>query len=314
MSVFNNGNDSPLNAKQLSDLTTEEKNDSDFDLGNAVNYYIGSGVDASGVSKYNYNFYTQNTLTAGNIAADNLFNILVRDRIPQTPLDGGTFDYSSYWFILWNSILGEIGANQPIQNFTIADLQAVNSNLAVRVHLFETDLIADTRGVVSIVDVTTGIERFRVNTQEVGPVLLRHVKRVTNGIPDPNLESDLSFGEMLEIGTCIQYAFEGIVSTTEPPLDGWNGDIVLNLYNKIAVTKQDNAPSSNLLGIPFLPWNKTVYNMYDMIQNKYLQPNAFTSQNFFTILKLIGIGLIVADLVYWARYGKLILPHLKSNQ
>jgi hypothetical protein len=216
-------------------------------------------------------------------------------------------------------------------------------NYAVRLRFFNYNVL-DSKPVITIVDCITGDEKFRVISpdsqndvkEQNNPSYLRNIKRVTNGVVDMN--TILTFGEMLKINTCINTeiinyapwdALQSAKKNTDPTkdpeeqavtqfqdavaklpfVDGNTGEIQLGQIRLFAIDTFEQS-GNYLFGLSFLPWNNGVYQIFDNEAGTYTGYSPINTSNFYTIVKLIGIGLIFFEFYEIITSGKFKRFHL----
>lgn len=329
--------DNPTNSPIISNFQN--------DVGQVLQYFVG----IYNAPQYDYSQYTSSTLTVDNLTCDSTCNAILSHQTgsypPQNEADW-SFSFEFFWKKYYNSLLNATVYQIPFYEFPLFDPHSFldgHSNLAVRMRFFEYDLV-NAPPVYSLVDVITGVERFRLfyylTDHADKPVewLNTSCKRVTNGVPDPN--TILTFSEILEINTAIpcdvvgydpwtaleQYyatnpnaagksaaqigTFETAV-LADPFVDGINGHITFGAPRLIALDKPVDALPANIFGVSWLPWNESMYYLYDQYKDEWVGIDPINTSNITTIFKLIGLGVLFYELITIFRLGK--LPRISIN-
>jgi len=209
--------------------------------------------------------------------------------------------------------------------------------LAIRLHRFDYAVGNQYLPVMSIVDVATGEEKYRrvLGTQgtdeRIDNTTINGLIPVSKGILQS--QTSKSILEQMKIGACFWIepaefpAWDKLKTATDTAItqgsinkkttnysqniiNSWIKDEVasnnflvqglivrLGEAHLIAVDKPDNEPKNYIFGISFLPWNNYAYNIYDLQNRTYVSPSPFNESNFMTLLKLIGMGFIVFELI-----------------
>ena len=290
-----------------------------------------------------YQDFNSTNLTRANIDNDKLFNKILRDEILQAPVtnadatSGLTFSANKMYYILLDSTLHSLDFLVDIMMNPTKSFYST-SNYAVRLHNFDGYANGDAHLVYSIVDVSTGVEHYRAyydhekaSTQVVASYHLRTMRRVTNGIVDK--VTPLTNSDYFNIISCIpvkisnysywdnyvaatrnqvspQDAAKAILQfqqdrATLPFKDGVLGNIDFLGPRVLAIDKPEGDQGNYIVGWKFLPFNNTVYNLFDFNKQTYIGPSPWTSENLITIIKLIALGIIGIEIIGMIARGQL---------
>lgn len=354
----------PENSQAINDIlnTTDDANTASLIL--RTPYLCSLVMQPYTTPTTSYDNFTPSSLTADMISNDKIFNQAIYSYVTGAnrydpslyPNWSAATDYfSSYWVnTLLNSTLYSVPWYDMLFDLTYT-YNAVG-HLAVRYHMFDSQ--PDTIPVLSIVDVDTGEEKFRIPRD--ADANITNVRKVINGVMQNDVE--LSFSEMMQIANVIPTAITGYApldtmynaiqllvdqqkdpsgeqsyvnnfitqSEATPFVNGTNGNIVFGtitdaVYNpsgvsngKLVVDYQEydafprliavDRPSENnqyLFGKTWLPWNNPKYIIYDNYKNSFVGVNPLSTDNFLTILKLIGLGLVFYEIITVLLSGKL---------
>jgi hypothetical protein len=311
---------------------------------NNINEWANETVSVLAIeTQSNYTNFTQKTLTAGNVAVDKSTQNIMANMTTVKQIGYSTnWSQAGYFFgqYLYKTLLNSTFYQIPwyeILESTSLQLES-NCNWAVRLRFFDYNVLY-AKPVITIVDCMTGEEKFRVVAPDSengvnetnNPSYLRYIKRVNNGIVETN--TTLTFGEMLKINTCIITNIDDYLPWTtleaakkntdptkdpdensvtvfqdavakEPFQDGVNGNITMEQIRLFALDPIDSS-GNYLFNIPFLPWNNGTYMLFDNQVGEYIGFSPFNTSNFLTIVKIIGIGIIIYELFELFRSGKL---------
>ena len=189
-----------LNTNSLSNFT---------DIVNNARNYV-SPIVGSTTTIVDYSNFSAYSLTTDQMTNDNLFQNILAYMPVVGPPSGVSYSYLSNWynwFVL--NILDML--NIYSAPFYIIQFNDWNTclNLACRIHVF--DFTQGVLPVISLVDVETGVEMYRVlnytdsadlNNQDNNPALLRNIKRVINGIVSTD-SANLSLSEIIKITSAL---------------------------------------------------------------------------------------------------------------
>lgn len=341
----------PENASQVNKTLNVTNDAQTQQFINIVPWLVWQSVVQTNMT-YPYDKFQYNQISQEELDTDTLFNNSIREYInsANVPLNtssniSGVFKYWSNYitYVFKNSVVNGVPWYEMVFNDVFSNTQG---KYAVRMRQFPKEQIAQenlpenlitptmyntTLPVLTIVDVNTGEEKFRIIRQTVNPIFLRDVCRVTNGTVDYN--TVLRFSEMFDIACCIPISINmyGGADNPKTPLlistllgqtpsttfdefmmtlvgyqqDGSFYDTLFSIISKdgvfqqiyprlIAVNKPDNY-NGGLLNISWLPWNNPTYLTYDTYLDEYIGVNPFNTTNLITIIKLIGLGFLVYE-------------------
>jgi hypothetical protein len=332
----------------LNQADNPDNNQDIYDFQTNINSWSIENVNVLTIQTLaNYTDFGPSNLTNDNIATDKETQTIMRNQVYIEQnynvnwAQGWNFWSKYIYKTLLNATFYQIPWYEVLEEPTLQ----VSSicNYAVRLHFFEYNVL-DAKPVISIVDCISGDEKFRVVapdastqvTESNNPSYLRNVKRVTNGVVDMN--TILTFGEMLKINTCINTeivnyppwdALQSAKKNTDPTkdpeekavtdfqdavaktpfVDGVNGEIQLGQIRLFAIDSYTQG-GNYLFGLSFLPWNNGAYQIFDNQYGEYVGYSPINTSNFLTILKLIGMGLILFEFYEIIRSGKFKTIHL----
>jgi len=275
-----------------------------------ANYYmalnivndINNGFKASGFQDQSstYEYWPLSDITSDQLATDEIYSNCVRDYITSDLQTSGNYSPSflfSMLYAFYGNMFGFTSLNDRMTKL-IKAFPTSNYNYAVRIICYEAN--PSWSRIFDIVDCSTGEAKFRITGDSNFYVPIQYVKRFD---ASGNISTDLSLlsmWEYMQIASCVK--FEII-----------NRKICLTGFLKLAVKPPEDYKGSHILGIPFLPWNNMTYNIYNLMTNEYMEPSAYTKENLYTIIKLIGIGILIYEGVNFHKNHHLILPHLSRR-
>ena len=319
-----------------------------YDFQNNINEWSIESVSVLGIqTNSNYTNFTPKDLTSDNLSTDSTTQTIMRNQV--FIKQNYNVNWAQSWYFwskyLYKTLLNSTFYQIPWYEVLEEPELQVNSvcNLAVRLRFFNYNVL-DSKPVITIVDCITGDEKFRVVapdsqssvTEQNNPSYLRNIKRVSNGVVDMN--TILTFGEMLKINTCINTniinyepwtTFETAKLNTDPTkdpeeqavtvfqdavaklpfVDGNTGDIQMGQIRLFAIDQFEQG-GNYLFGLSFLPWNNAMFQIFDNQIGEYVGYSPINTSNFLTIIKLIGIGLILFEFYEIITSGKFKRFHL----